>query len=131
MEALSTTDFISIDHTFKVTANLGYLRPDGKLYQSLFIVLNHIGQVIPWQFTQSTSTDETKDLLLRLVQRLHNQETTVFVDNCCTVRNKLQELFGQNTSIKLNIFHAVQRITRVLSKRHPLYFQIIKAIQRF
>ena len=68
MEALSTTDFIS---TFKVTANLGYLRPDGKLYQSLFIVLNHIGQVIAWQFTQS------KDLLLRLVQRLHNQEAKV------------------------------------------------------
>ena len=117
MEVLSTTEFISIDHTFKVTANLGYLRPDGKwisLYNSLFIVLNNIGQVIAWQLTQSTSTDETKDLLLQLVQRLHNQEaklTTVFVDSCCTVRKKLQELFGQNISIKLDIFHAVQRIT--------------------
>ena len=30
MAALSTSDYISIDHTFKVTANLGYLRPDGK-----------------------------------------------------------------------------------------------------
>lgn len=30
MEALSTSGFISIDHTFQVTSNLGYLRPDGK-----------------------------------------------------------------------------------------------------
>ena len=30
MAALSTSEYISIDHTFQVAANLGYLRPDGK-----------------------------------------------------------------------------------------------------
>ena len=46
MASLGTSAFISIDHTFKVTANLGYLRPDGhwiSLYNSLFIVLNNVG----------------------------------------------------------------------------------------
>ena len=110
--------------TLKVTTNLGYLRPDGKwvsLYSSLFIVLNNIGQVIAWQLTQTTSISETGDLLSSLVERLHNKEaqfTAVYVDNCCTVRYKLQEHFGPEVSIKLDIFHAVQRITRVL---YPLY----------
>ena len=66
------------------------------------------------------------------MQRLQHKEaqfTTVFVDNCCMVRSKLQEYFGQNISVKLDIFHAVQRITRVLSKRHPLYTQIVKGIK--
>ena len=135
MATLSTSEFISIDHTFQVTANLGYLRPDGKwvsLYKSLFIVLNNIGQVIAWQLTQSTSTDEAKDLLLSLMERLRNsraQFTAVYVDNCCTVRSKLQEYFGQNVSIQLDIFHAVQRITLALSKRHPLYNHILKDIK--
>ena len=135
MEALSTIDFVSIDRTFTVTANLGYLRPDGKwisLYKSLFIVLNNLGQVIAWQLIQSTSTDEAKDILLCLVQRLQHKEaqfTTVFVDNCCTVRSKLQGYFGQNIFVKLDIFDAVQKITRVLSKRHPLYTQIVKGIK--
>lgn len=67
-----------------------------------------------------------------LVARLRNtraQFTAVYVDNCCTVRSKLHEYFGETVSIKLDIFHAVQRITRVLSKRHPLYGQIMKDIK--
>ena len=88
--------------------------------------------MIAWQLTQSTSTDETKDLLLSLVEILQKnraQFTAVYVDNCCTVRNKLQEYFGKNIFIQLDIFHAVQRITRVLSKRHPLYTRMIKDIK--
>ena len=105
MAALSTSEFISIDHTFQVAANLGYLRPDSKwvsLHKSLFIVLNNIGQVMAWQLTQSTSTDEAKDLLASLVERL-----------------KITELSSKQC----------MWITRVLSKRHPLYTQIIKDIK--
>ena len=32
-------------------------------------------------------------------------------------------------SVKLDIFHAVQRITRILPKRHLLYSQILKDIK--
>ena len=69
-------EYLSFDHTFKVTANLGYLRPDGKwvpLYNSLFIALNNAGQVIAWQLTQSTAIDETGDLLSSVVERLHGK----------------------------------------------------------
>jgi hypothetical protein len=89
MYSLSTSIYISIDHTFKVTANIGYLRADGRWitqYNSLFIVLNNIGQVIAWQFTRTTSFDECEDLLLALKARctqLEQPVLEVYVDNCC------------------------------------------------
>ena len=135
MEELLTVEYLSFDHTFKVTANLGYLRPDGKwvpLYNSLFIALNNAGQVIAWQLTQSTAIDETGDLLSSVVERLHGMGVdlrTIYVDNCCIVRSKLQEYFGPHVSAKLDIFHATQRLTRVLSKKHPLFYQILKDVK--
>ena len=94
-------------------------------------MLNNIGQVIAWQLTQSTSVDKTKDLLSSLVERLHRSRAeiaAVYVDNCCTVRNKLYTRLLRPTGVH-TIGHAVQRITRVLSKRHPLYCQVLKDIK--
>ena len=48
MTAIPTGDSISFDHTFKVAANIGFLREDGKWihqYDSLFIVMNGEGQI--------------------------------------------------------------------------------------
>ena len=106
-------DSISVDHTFKVTANVGYLRADGKLitqYDSLFIVLNSKGQVVAWQFTKTSSIDECHDLLTNLKARFQSSEELheVFVDNCCNIRNKLESILGENIQVKLDIFHATQ-----------------------
>ena len=46
---------------------------------------------------------------------------TIYADNCCQVRRKLQQIFGTGTSVKLDIFHAVQRITRAMSKKHVFF----------
>ena len=43
--SIKTSTSISFDHTFKVAANIGYCREDGKWnhqYDSLFIVMNHL-----------------------------------------------------------------------------------------
>ena len=45
----------------------------------------------------------------------------VYVDNCCQVKNKIQALFGKNIVVKLDLFHGVQRVIRVMSKKHLLY----------
>lgn len=135
MALLTTSGFISIDHTFKVTANLGYLMPDGtwvSIYNCLFIALNNCGQVIAWQFTKTTSVDETSELLSSLFQRFQKDSSdcgTIYADNCCAVRNKLKQLFNQSVLVKPDIFHAIQRITRVLSKRHLLYVQVLKDVK--
>ena len=44
--ALSTTNSLSLDHTFKVAANIGYLTEDNKwinMLDSLFLVFNDEG----------------------------------------------------------------------------------------
>ena len=117
---------LRLDHTFKVAANIGYLCLDKKWitqYGSVFIVLNALGQVVTWQLTNSTSFDEVESLLFTLKERIEHNDTplVVCVDNCCQVKNKIQALFGKNTTVKLDLFHAVQRVTRVMSKKHLLY----------
>ena len=43
--------------------------------------------------------------------------------NCCSVRNKLRCVFGDHTDIKLDVFHAIQKFTRKMPKRHPHFQQ--------
>ena len=135
MASLSTVKYISIDHTFKVAANLGYLRPDGRWitqYNSLFIVLNDIGQVLAWQLTKTSSIDECTQLLSELKQRLLTsgaQLDEIYVDNCCTIKTKLQSILGSHIHVYLDIFHATQRITKKIPKRHPLCKVVMKDIK--
>ena len=44
----------------------------------------------------------------------------IFVDDCFKSRNKLQNIFGSNVRIMLDIFHATQRITKKFSRNHYL-----------
>ena len=120
MTAIPTGDSISFDHTFKVAANIGYLREDGKWiheYDSLFIVLNDHGQVLSWQLTKGTSFSHIKTLLQDLIERPQRRPQTVYVDDCCKLRAKIKAVVGCSVIVKLDLFHAVQRITRTLSKK--------------
>ncbi len=95
-------------------------------------MLNDIGQVIAWQFTQTTYTDESKDLLSALRERLFTHEaqlTELYVDNCCTVRPKLQAILGPHVHVCLYLFHAAQRITKAIPKRHPLCKHMMKDVK--
>ena len=42
---------------------------------------------------------------------------SVHVDNCCQSRKQIQEVMG-DVPVKLNLFHAVQRVTNVIPKRN-------------
>ena len=96
MMNLSITKSICLDHTFKVASNIGYLRPDGRWvtqYGSVLMVLNEEGEVVTWQFTNSTSIDEVQPLLCSLKERIKVSEgthLTIYVDNCCHVQSKLK-----------------------------------------
>ena len=122
---------LRLGHTFKVASNIGYLRSDGKgiiLYETIFIVLNEEGVVVSWQFTKSTSLEEVKPLLLALKERIELPEhtpLTIYVDNCCQVRRQLKEIFGNDVLVKLDLFHAIQRITRSMSKQHTLFLSCV------
>ncbi|XP_028418771.1 uncharacterized protein LOC114544301 [Dendronephthya gigantea] len=114
--------WISCDHTFKATSNIGYLRESDnkwvKLFQSLFCVLNEKGTVIQWKFTKTEGTAELENLFQQLSKRFLTQNNIlegIFLDNCCKWTSFLSKHFP-GVPIKLDIFHAVQRLVRKIPK---------------
>lgn len=129
-----SAEWISIDHTFKVAANIGATRKCDsrweKQYDSMFCVMNEIGCVIAWQLTYGTAFTKVEDLLKGLERRFKQQGKNVdlcFTDNCCSWRKKLQSVFGENFTVKLDVFHAVQRTVKKIPKRHPFSFHCAQA----
>ncbi|CAB3984751.1 Hypothetical predicted protein [Paramuricea clavata] len=132
-------DWICCDHTFKSVTNVGIYQnrdKDGlkwvKQFKSLFIVLNDIGQVLSWQLADDTSHDTVIDTFKEINQRLKAKTKTlkeVYVDDCCKVRNKLQCVFGNTVAVKLDLFHAIQRITKKTSKRHSLFYDFVGSLK--
>ncbi len=127
IQSVDTGTSISFDHTFKVASNIGFLRKDRKWvnqYDSAFFVFNSGGKILSWQFTQGTSFRQVKKLLFLIQQRAVTQGNvinTVYIDNCCQWKRLLQEVFGEHLNVKLDLFHAVQRITGKMPKRHAFY----------
>ena len=131
----TASKYISLDHTFRVASNIGYMRKDKKwvsLYNSLFMVLNEEGKILTWQLTNSTSFAHIEGLVLSLQQRFKEGGANVefiAIDNCCQWRNKLERVFGSHDKIVLDVFHAVQRVTRKIPKRHPFHYQCQQALR--
>ena len=135
MYHINVGETISFDHTFKVAANIGYQREDKvwiPLYDSLFIAMNSDGKVVSWQLTKGTSISQIEQCLYSINCRARDKGlpiTSVYVDDCCKLRNKIQSIFGSQTAVKLDIFHATQRITKTLSKRHNKFQSCIADLQ--
>ena len=64
------------------------------------------------------------EILENLRERPCSKDESVeffIIDNCCKWRNKIHETFGPNVNVRLDLFHAVQRITKTISKQHHFY----------
>ena len=92
------------DHTFKSVCNIGSVRQADrhwiKQYTGLLCVLNADGQVLMWKMTTSLTFENVEEKLLALHWRL-----TLHGKRCWV--------------ICWYIFHAVQRISKQIPKRHP------------
>lgn len=118
---------LSMDHTFKVSTNIGYVRASDnkwvKVYDGLFCVLNEYGQVVAFKMTPNLSFAAVSDLLEQVRDRLNFKEDTkvkLIVDNCCSWRRKLQEVFGVvHSQVFLDLFHGVKRISDTFDKGNP------------
>lgn len=65
-----------------------------------------------------------EDLLKDLKKRLDKQNATlnaIYVDNCCHVRKKIAKIFGSNVPVKLDLFHAISRVTQKIPKQTHHY----------
>lgn len=98
-------------------------------FSALFCVMNGDGQVVTWRLTKSLTFDNIQVQLLFLCERLQSQGRTLtefFIDYCCSWRKKLQQVFGPQLTVKLDVFHAVKRISDKIPKRHPLRIECMK-----
>ncbi len=129
LQSMPVGSCLSVDHTYKIAANVGYLQSDQKWvsqYDGVFIVFNSDGRIVSWKFTKSGSFNEVRPILVALADRSNAQETvvnSVFIDNCCQWRGKLQEVFGTTCKVKLDIFHAIQRVVKKIPKKHSFHSQ--------
>ena len=118
-ERASDSTTISCDHTFKISKYIGARRESDnkfvKQFENLFIVLNERHEVIGWRLTRTTSFEEIRSLLVGLKEKLSTELKRVVVDDCCKVRALYQSVFP-GVEVKLDIFHAVQRVTKAIPK---------------
>ena len=119
--AVRTSNWISCDHTFKSSANIGFVRKsDGKwikLFKCIFCVMGIDGSVIHWLFTCGESF-EVKDLFLELRSRFNSRHILlqgIAIDNCLKWKGMLTGIF-HNVQVKLDLFHTVQRFQPTLSR---------------
>ena len=126
----------SLDHTFQCVSNVGLVRlADNKWvkqYSGLLCILNADGEILSWKMTKSLSFTAVEDMLCALRERFMRQGKTLeefYIDNCCTLRSKLQSVFGEQLRVYLDIFHAVQRISTKIPKRHPYRHECMRDLR--
>jgi hypothetical protein len=127
IQSVCPGETLSFDHTFKIASNIGCVRPDKKWacqYDSVFLVFNGYGKIVSWQFAKGNGFDHVRYLLHNIKKRnqeMNSEVKTVYVDNCCQWRQKIKEVFGPDVTVLLDVFHAVQRVTRKMPKKHPFH----------
>lgn len=115
----------NIDHIVKVASIIGLLQGGRwmKQYDSLFAVMNELGQVITWQFVWSILFNNTNFMNFFKEQtegkRMHSKRNLHW-------RKKLQDTFRTDIQVKLDIFQAVQRTGLAMSKKHPFHWRCLK-----
>ena len=114
---------LSTDHTFKVGKHIGCFDDVGEFvnqFGKLFIVLNENHEVMGWRLTKTTGHSEVKDLLENIKERIDCSLTYVIVDDCCKEKKLYQSIFGDSVKVKLDLFHAVQRVVRELPEKSDI-----------
>lgn len=128
--------WLSCDHTFHSVANIDIVRSADnrwiKQYKGLFCVLNANEQVMTWKLTKSLSFDEIEVCLHQLHERLRSQGILVkwfYIDNCCSWKQKLLSRFRPQMKVLLDLFHAVQRISSKIYRKHSFRHQCIQSLR--
>ena len=73
-----------------------------------------------WQLCKGTSFHAVNGLLHQLKDRLTSLGCSIgqfYIDNCCQWRAKLQSVFGNNTLVQLDPFHAIQSLLQKSRER--------------
>lgn len=125
-----TGNWLTMDHTFKTAANIGYWDKNGKwatLYGSVFLIMNEKKEVLSWVFTKTAGFIHVRHSLMKVKERCDRKKVSIHglvIDNCCAWRALLEEIFGL-IPVKLDLFHGVKRVTSTISKKHQFFHPFI------
>lgn len=103
-------------------------------WKGLTTMMNEHGEVIWFGFIKGgESISEIEEPLRKLKARLDRIEgpdnvKVIYVDNCCQVRNKIQQIFGPNVLVKLDIFHWQQRWNEVIREKKSKRYSVFRAL---
>lgn len=118
-ELARDSKFLMCDHTFRISKYIGASRACDKKFikqfENLYIMMNENRHIVGWRLTKTTAFEEIKDLLEDFKSKLKEDLDVVIVDDCCKVRNSYQSIFP-SVKVKLDLFHAVQRIVKTFPK---------------
>ena len=107
---------LSADHTFKI-AKKCTVKVDHhfeKLFDSAYFVLNELGMVLAWRFLEDASIPA--DILEEIAQRPNICVEEVQSDRCCG-EVLVWKHFFPDAQLCLDLFHAIQRVVREISKK--------------
>jgi len=93
-------------------------------------MLNEKGQVLTSQLTKGASFVEVTGLLKSLAVRSNQQLIAVYVDDCCKLGKKTNDLLGSHKSVKLDLFNAVQRISKTIHVHASQFLKELRMVFR-
>ena len=102
---------LSCDHTFKLAQCLWSKQE--RPFRSIFSVFNEYGEIVSSVYTRNENFDTLSKCLAALAARPSMHVHVVYVDNCCTVRQKIGEFFP-NAVVLLDLWHFLQRLWRAV-----------------
>ena len=85
--------------------------------------MNEVHEVVGWQLTQDEKFDTSRDLLTNINVRMTIKGLSIeffVIDNCSKRKFKLNEVLGDKVKVKLDLFHAIKRISLTINKRQTL-----------
>ena len=122
--ASTTGRVLCWDHTYELARKAKV--NNRSVHPAVFSVLNEHNQVLGLKFVQSEEMDEASELLREVKQRLQvlgvNEIDAVYSDRCCQDKRLIMDLFPHLNRIGLDLFHAIQRLTKCISKRDKIFF---------
>jgi hypothetical protein len=123
MQKLTGT-VLSLDHTFKVSEHISIGRNDNvfvKQFDNCLFVMNEYGEIVAWRLTKTSAFEEIQDLLVDLKQRHVDKGIgieIVLLDDCCKMHRLYEGVFGTETYVKLDLFHACQRVIQTVDNNN-------------
>jgi hypothetical protein len=127
---------LSCDHTFKVSVNIGVKHSSEPgwvtQFDSLFMVLNQKGQVLGFKFVKSRAFADIQELLVQIRENLNENGCTIdmlLLDNCCQWAQKMKGIFPKSL-VRLDLFHAVQRITSTIPSRDMFRQDMVRDLRQ-